>query len=370
MNSWSKQKLEWYLGASAERMARNVSFFGDRIPDYRDEASGTWMFDGYWTEGFWPGLLWLLHAHAGNASLADAARRATRRVAEVKAEVDDHDLGFLFYPSCVLEYEVSGSTAMLPAAVRAATRLAARYRADGRYIPAHGPIDGPNAGFAIIDTAMNLQLLYWAATFTREPRLAEIATAVARTIVREHVRADGSTCQVLWLDPATGLTQRREAVMAATVDSCWARGQAWGIHGLAQVFQATRLREFRDAAEHMANYFLSRLPTDGVVFHDLDDPAAPHVPKDSSAQAIAAGGMLILAATSDHAEDAARWRDNAERLLLPLLNTCLVSTGSGPFCGLMTRACKSLRKNQGVVSEIVFGDYYLVEALRMYLKSG
>lgn len=347
-----------------------AAFAPDLIPDYFDVAANRWFVNGGWTEGFWPGLLWRLSAHAGDKRLAEQARRATREVVRVKAETDDHDLGFLFEPSCVLECELTGDGTLQMPALAAARRLAARYRSDGRYIPAHGPITGPRAGFAIIDTLMNLPLLLWASRTAGEQRLADIAVETARTIAREHVRPDGSSCQVLWLDPASGRTLRREAVMAASVDSTWARGQAWGIHGFARLYQDTGFDEFARIAARMAVYFLARVPSDGVVFHDLDDPAAPAVPKDTSAQVIAAGGLLRLAECIPGA-DGDRWRSEAEHLLAPLLPRYLTKADPGtiPPRGLLTGACKSLRKGQGVVSDIVFGDYYLVEALLAWLRT-
>jgi len=352
----------------ALRIERTIAFLGDDVPDYFDVAAGRWCVNGGWTEGFWPGLLWRLQAQSPGGQLTAHARRATRLVARLKAETDDHDLGFLFLPSCVLEHELTGDLEMVPAAIAAAERLAARYRCGGRYIPAHGPVNGPNAGFAIIDTVMNLPLLHWAAEQAGSARFAEIAIETARTIAREHVRPDGSSCQVLWLDPDTGRTLRRDAVMAASVDSCWSRGHAWGVHGYARMYQLTGAAEFRRVAKAMAGYFLSRLPEDGLVFHDLDDPAIPAVPRDSSAQAIAAGGLLILAETSEGRERG-QWMAAGERLLNPLLDRCLVADAPGatPPRGFLGQACKSLRKNQGLVSEIVFGDYYLVGALQHWL---
>lgn len=356
------------LDRFAVRAVAATDHFGDDFPDYYDCAAERWWLNGGWTKGFWPGLLWRLFAYSGNARLAAQARRSTRLIARLKKDVDDHDLGFLFRPSCVLEHEVCGTTEMLPAAIAAAQRLAARYLPDGQYIPAHGAVPGSDSDFAIIDTVMNFELLLWAARYSGDRRFETIAVETARTIKRERVRSDGSSCQVIRLDPATGRTVCRAAVMAVRVDSCWARGQAWGVQGFARVHEMTGLTEFRTAAMAMAEYFLSRLPADSVVFHDLDDPGAPHVPKDSSAQAIAAGGMLLLARASE-ASERSYWRASAERLLGPLVEHCIVEAKPGlvPPRGFLGQAYKSLRKNQGVVSEIVFGDCYFVDALQRWL---
>ena len=341
-----------------------AEYFGDQIPDYYDVGQARWHCDGFWTEGFWPGLLWWLYAHSGEARLRAHAARTTRQVARRKAEMDDHDLGFLFYPSCVLEHEVTGRDELLPAAIAAARRLARRFIPSARYIPAHGPLDGPRAGFAIIDTVMNLRLLLWAAQRTGDTGLGDVARETADTIAREHVRTNGSSCQVLWFDPGSGRVLRREAVMAVNEDSCWARAQAWGVHGFAQVYVLTHDAHFKEVAERMSRYLLSRVPPDGVVYHDLDDPNAPAVPRDTSAQAIAAGGMLTLAEISA-GDERRQWLTATDALLAPLIARYLVPGDAEtiPPRGFLGHGCKSLRKNQGVVSEIVFGDYYFVETL-------
>jgi len=358
------------LDEFSRRAVAMVAYFGNDIPDYFDVSSGTWRLNGGWTEGFWAGLLWWLYSYSGDNRLALAARQTTRRVAEAHADWDDHDLGFVYESTCVLAQRCGAADdTMVPSALAAAHRLAERYRPDGRYIPAHGPVGGSRAGFAIIDTVMNLELLYWAAHTDGAPGVAKIATATAHSIAQRHVRPDGSSCQVLWLEPTTGEIIRPEAVMAVSVDSCWARGQAWGIHGFATVYRQTGDVAFLQVAERMAGYFITKLPTDGVVFHDLDDPTIPEVPRDSSAQAIAAGGLLTLAECADDPEGRRHWLRLAETLLLPLWEHCVNDEAPGDMPrGFLGRGCKSLRKQQGVVSDLVFGDFYFVASLVRWLR--
>ena len=144
-----------------------------------------------------------------------------------------------------------------------------------------------------------------------------------------------------------------------------------GVHGFAQVYQDTGDKSFCAVASRMAAYFESRRPSASIVFHDLDDPAAPAVPCDTSAQAIAAGGALILAECASGSERA-RWIQQAEHWLAPLIEREVVEVPphAVPPRGLLTHGCKSWRKQQGVVSELVFGDYYFVDALMRSEASG
>lgn len=356
---------------------RTVQELGDDFPDFYDPAAGRWALNGGWTEGFWTGILWWLAVHSGDKACQAWAERYSRLLARNKADFSDHDLGFLFYHSAVLESQITGNDELLPAALAAARRLAERYNPNGRFIRAHGALDDPErAGYAIIDTIMNLRLLFWAHEQTAEPHFYEVARAVALTIAREYIREDGSTVQVVWFDPHTGAVQRKTTLQGfaprglnGDAQSCWSRGQAWGIYGFAQVCKFTGERYFLDQAARLARYFIDHLPRDGVAFYDFLDPAIPAVPRDTSAQAIAAAGLLALAELAA-GEERRRYLEQAEALLAPLCAGYLVAgdAARGPARGFLRGGCYFLARNRGVDSELMFGDYYLVEALMRYLS--
>lgn len=343
----------------------------DRFPHYYDPKREEWVTDGGWTEGFWTGILWWLALHTGDGELERWARHYTRLLAERKADFSDHDLGFLFDHSCVLEHRITGSEEMIPAALAAAERLAARFNPKGRYIRAHGALSDPDrAGYAIIDTTMNLRLLFWAHRLSGEGRYYDIGRETAATIAREYIRDDGSSWQVVWFDPDTGTVERKDTLQGYSADSCWSRGQAWGIYGFTQVYAYTGELEFKRHAVRLAEYFLSHLPADGVVFYDCDDPGRPAVPRDTSAQAIAAAGLLALAGLSV-GEERQEFQAHAARLLSPLAAGYVVlqKTSDRPR-GLLREACHFKARDQGVGSDIVYGDYYMTEALMRYLSAG
>ncbi len=80
---------------------------------------------------------------------------------------------------------------------------------------------------------MNMPLLTWAAEQTGDDRYAD---AVRRHTaqLRDHIlRPDGSTFHTFYWDTATGAPVRGATEQGAHDDSCWARGQAWGIYGFA-----------------------------------------------------------------------------------------------------------------------------------------
>lgn len=347
----------------------NITTLGDDFPDYYDPKAGRWAVNGGWTEGFWTGILWRLYGYTGQDRFRTWARRYTRALARAKADFTDHDLGFLFYHSCVLESALTGDPAMIEPALAAARRLADRFNPAGRFIRAHGALSDPDrAGYAIIDTIMNLRLLFWAHGVTGKQRFYDIAVATAHTIAREYIRPDGSSYQVVWFDPVTGAVERKATLQGYSETSCWSRGQAWGIYGFAQTYKATGDVRFKDLAATLARYLIEHLPPDGVAPYDFLDPAAPDVPKDTSAQAIAASGLLALAELSA-GEERQAYFDRAKRLLAALCDGYLVEPAPGREAsrGFLRGGCYFLARNRGVDSELMFGDYYFLEALLRFL---
>lgn len=110
--------------------------------------------------------------------------------------------------------------------------------------------------------------------------------------MKSHIREDKSTCHVVNFDPCTGDIKQSMTNQGYSDESCWARGQAWGLTGYAQCYRRTRDGRFLQTAIDLANYFLSRLPEDGVPYWDFDAPIPG--PRDTSAAMIAAYGLLLL----------------------------------------------------------------------------
>lgn len=134
--------------------------------------------------------------------------------------------------------------------------------------------------------------MYYVAELTKDARLAKIATSHAYKTLESHVRPDNSTCHVVNFEQRDGSVKARMTNQGYADESCWSRGQAWGITGFVQCYRWTKEPQFLEASKQLADYFLDRLPTDGVPPWDFDAPQPS--PRDTSAAMIAAYGMLLL----------------------------------------------------------------------------
>ncbi len=100
-------------------------------------------------------------------------------------------------------------------------------------------------------------------------------------------------------------------------DSFWARGQAWGIAGMAISYRYERLPAYRETFENLLGFYLNRLPADLVPYWDLIFTEGSEEPRDSSSASIVACGLLEMAELVE-ADDAARYRDLARRMMKSL----------------------------------------------------
>jgi unsaturated chondroitin disaccharide hydrolase len=324
----------------------------------------TYNNDGGWVGGFWPGLLWLAWVDSGEERFKQLAIASAERLAPRRTDTSTHDVGFLFYPSWVTAWRLTGETKWRDGAVQAAGSLIQRYHEKGRFIRAWGALGTPDReGKSIIDTMMNLDLLTFATKETGDRKYLDIAVAHALTARQHFVRPDGSTSHTFDFDPATGVPIGPGTNQGYSPTSCWSRGQAWAIYGFTTMHRRTGDRRFLDTARKAADFALDALTPDLVPVWDYRSPLAPNDIKDASAGAIMACGLIDLA------KETGRWqyRERALRILDALCRTCLTAKSTEAEA-VLARSTRNRRTETGIEVSFPYGDYYLVEALLRVLK--
>ncbi|RAU93296.1 glycoside hydrolase family 88 protein [Paenibacillus sp. YN15] len=333
---------------------------GSQFPHGSHDGQYQLMKPDYWTAGFWPGMLWLAYRDNRDEELRRLAEECELRLDPVLYGFHElsHDTGFMWTLTAVADYTITGSSASRDRALIAASHLAGRFNLQGRFIRAWN--NPERTGWAIIDCLMNLPLLYWASAETADPRFAQIAKAHAEMAVKHLIREDGSAYHVVMFDPATGEKEGYLGGQGYAAESAWARGASWGLYGAALSYQHTGDPLFLDAAERAADFFLNHLPEDLVPYWDFRLPATDGAPRDSSASAIAATGLLDLAAlTAGGASD--RYRNGA-MAILQSLSSAAYAGGDGEEA-LLLHGTGNLPGNQNIDKPLIYGDYYYLEAL-------
>jgi unsaturated chondroitin disaccharide hydrolase len=138
-------------------------------------------------------------------------------------------------------------------------------------------------------------------------------------------------------------------------------------------YRYTRETTFRDTARKMADWYIAHLPSDSVPYWDFSDPAIPNAPRDSSAAAAAAAGLLELSLLESDASRAARYRTAAKRALSSLLSAPYLATpiASGGYNSqaLLLRSTYNHHNNASLYNQgTAWGDYYLIESMIRYRR--
>jgi unsaturated chondroitin disaccharide hydrolase len=245
---------------------------------------------------------------------------------------------------------------------------------------------GENGDDTIIDTIMNLQLLWWASDVSGENSWREIAHRHALRASEWFVQPNGSVSHSVHYNPGdsrqefeirgSGLASGK-IVMPNTAapgsrafththqgfaaDTGWSRGAGWAIYGFALAFDATKDARLGTAAEHVADFTLSNLPDDGVPWYDLCDEGVHFRNRDSSASALIAGSLLRLSELADDQDRARRYRREGERIVQSLIDRYLtpVTAGDQTPPGVL-RHGSSMRPDD---SMLIYGQCYLLEDL-------
>ncbi len=371
------------LAAALRTIDANIATFGDRYPGdttvdgvYRLRPATGGLPAGSnvgWTTSFWPGQLWLAHELTGEDSYRRAAQAHVHSFAERierRIELDTHDLGFLYTLACVAPWRLTGDELAGRTALAAADHLMARFLEPAGIIQAWGDLDDPRQrGRTIIDSLMNTPLLFWASEHSGQDRYAAAARRHVAQL-REHIiRADGTTFHTFFWDPVTGEPLRGGTEQGAADESCWARGQAWGIYGFVLNYRYTGDASFLAASERCAEYFLAHLPADRVAYWDLVYSDGSGQPRDSSAAAIAACGLAELAAQLPDGPRRAAYQDAADEILRALIAT--YSTLDRPESNaLLLQGVYDQPKDVGVGEGNLWGDYFYLEALARAVRPG
>ena len=330
-----------------------------------DESSGNWnctsIYD--WTSGFWPGILWYLYEYDHDENIKKAAERFTAALYPVvDRKTDNHDLGFMMYCSLGNGYRLTGNEEYKKVLLRAADSLATMY--DLRVGTIHSwPGMREKMGWphnTIIDNMLNLELLFWAAKNGGGEQLYKIANRHAEVTMENQFRNDFGTCHVVVYDTITGNRIKQVTHQGYADSSMWARGQGWAIYGFTMCYRETRNPAFLETARKAADLYLSRLPEDMIPYWDFDAPGLEE-PRDASAAAVVASGLLEMSLYMQDEVDAEKYKSTAVKILASLSSPAYQSREHNQAFLLHSTGHKP--NNSEIDASIIYADYYYIEAL-------
>ncbi|WP_416148794.1 glycosyl hydrolase [Salipaludibacillus sp. HK11] len=319
----------------------------------------------WWTAGFWPGQLWLIYRDSKEESLRKIAEECEEQLDNVITDYYrlDHDIGFMWTLTSIARYKLLGDEDSKRRGLLAANLLMARFNVNGNYIRAWNPwFEGDeNRGYAIIDCAMNLSILFWASEQTGDPRFKSVAMKHADTILEHFIEADGSVHHIVNFNPETG--ERIEFIggQGYASDSAWTRGTAWAIYGLTICYEYTGEDKYLQTAKNVAHFFIANLPEDYVPHWDFRIPEDVTSYRDSSAGAIAAPGLLLLAEKVPQKE--AHIYKNAGEKILQSLYENYGAWDNPNEDGVILHGTGHYPEQKNLNNPLIYGDYFFVEGI-------
>ncbi|MBS1565752.1 MAG: glycoside hydrolase family 88 protein [Bacteroidetes bacterium] len=356
-----------YCSQQAAKTLASLNGFS-QLPRSIPKGGKEWRLVSYrdWCSGFWPGILWYNYEFSGRKEWRVAAEAFSKTLFPLAdTAATDHDLGFQVFCSLGNGYRLTDNPAYKKILLKAADTLSKLFNPRvgtllswPRKVPG---VDYPLRHNTIMDNMINLELLFWASKHGGGKRLFDIARSHALTTMKNHFRSDYTSYHVVVYDTATGKKLKGITHQGYSDSSMWSRGQAWAIYGFTMVYRETGDTAFLHFVQKAADVYLRKLPPDLIPYWDFNDPAIPHAPKDASAAAIVASGLLELSFLLNDTQKARFYRSKAVQMLAALSSPeylagnennafLLHSTGHKPAGG-------------EIDASIIYADYYYMEAL-------
>lgn len=405
-----ESELRAALDDVLHRVDRTLDATGDRFPLFADPATGEWetTADGNWCGGHWIALLRLAAEHADPGD-ADRFTSAADDLTPVMRGADDLResmfAGMNYLYAGFRSYDLTGDRSQFGLGLTGADAMVGNFHEAAQQVPiGEYEVAGPSREFNFSAEAADhpsgtragssdsvytaLPVLWRAYEETGNERFRDVAVTHANRHVKWYLRDDGSTWNRTVFDPETGEADYHHNALAHSDDTCWARGQGWITAGLAFAYRATGAPRFLDALERVVGYYVQQSPDDLVPYWDFEDPAIPDAPRDTSAAALVAYGLLHLdgdgrgggdggdgggegdgedgGGDGSDADRVAALRRTGERVLDSILSDYLVSEGERR--GMILEGCYVQPSDYGVDADLIWTDYYVAYTLHRLLR--
>ncbi|MBX9852734.1 MAG: glycoside hydrolase family 88 protein [Cytophagaceae bacterium] len=325
---------------------------------------------GDWTCGFFPGSLWYTYEFTKNEQWKKDAEKWTNILEKVKNQKNTHDLGFMLFCSFGNGYRLTGNPKYKEVIIEGSNTLIKRFNPKVGCIKSWDryPWSAKWQYPVIIDNMMNLEMLFWATRETGDSIYYNIAKTHALTTLKNHFRNDFSSYHVVNYDSITGEVITRGTHQGCADESAWARGQGWGLYGYTMCYRETKDKTFLEHAEKIANYILTHknMPGDMVPYWDLFAPDIPKSPRDASAAALIASGLLELSEYSPKNKE--EYFKAAEKILKCLASDQYTAEPGTNQYFILKHSTGNYPSNSEIDAPLSYADYYYLEALLRYNK--
>ena len=369
----AKEKLDAAIEKATSKLALMAERNGTQFPGcWSVNFKYEYAHNRNWVDGMYAGCFWLAYQLTGKHSFKKIAEELTatfRERLDNRVGVDNHDVGFAFTPSCVAEYKVNGTKEPRRTALDAAEYFYnTSYSKEGRFIIRawkRWKEKNDAAGYrTMMDSLMNVPLLYWAAKETGNEEYFKAAHDHVKTTEENLIREDSSSFHHFQFDPITSAPVRGVTLQGHSDDSCWSRGHAWGVYGFPIAYSYDKSDFIKDVHRDITYFMLNHLPEDCIPYWDYDFVSGDE-PRDSSAGVISACGLMEMDKHLDDGDvNKTIFRSAAVQMLEAVIDRCTDVRDEDD--GLISHVTAALPQGLGIDETAVYGDYFYLEALLRY----
>ena len=367
-----RAKLEAAAAAATEKLLEIAEESGGKFPKTcSEDYQYVYGENNNWTSGMYTGSYLMAYQLTGDERFAEIVEQHidsfVYRV-DNRVGMDDHDVGFAFVPSCVGAYKILGSEKAKNAAIKAvADYYGTGYSKEGKFIIRAHKWSGIEGFRTMIDSQMNASLFFWAGQCLENEDYFSAAVNHTTTSVDLLVRDDGSTYHHYQFDPETAQPMYGVTWQGFADESCWSRGQSWGVYGFSIAYSYTGNQAFLDAQRDVTYYMLNHLPKDLIPYWDYTFTWGSQ-PRDTSAAAIAVCGMLDMAEMLPEGSEQRIIYESAAAQIMEALIDKYTGDAGVDYDGLIYGVTHAKPQGHAIGECAPYADYFYLEALARFLN--
>ena len=369
----SKGKLDRAIEKALDKLEQNIPNWTDRFADTNSvEYKYVPGSNNNWECGMQTGTYWLAYELSGNPKFREVAEKhlATYRERfENCVGMDNHDVGFVYAPSCVAAYKITGDENIKRLALDVADYYYnTSYAKEGGFVlRICGRKHDTGGCRTMMDTLMNVPFLFWAGQESGKQEYTEAALSQNKITEKYLIREDASSFHHYQFEPGTYKPLRGLTLQGYSDDSCWSRGHAWGVYGFPIAYSYTKADFLRELHKDITYYMLNHLPEDLIPYWDLVFTEGEE-PRDSSAGVIAACGMKEMCKyLPDSAPQKVVFENASAQMLEKVIDCCTGDIGR-EYDGLICHVTHAKPQKKGIDECAVYGDYFYLEALMRFVN--
>lgn len=369
-----KEKLQKALDIVLKKLRDKASVYKDNFPRPAEEMRRYNLGENFrWVHGMHTGTYILAYEATGDNVFLDVAKNHLKsyekRITD-DINLRDHDVGFVFSPSCVAYYKVTGDEYAKNLSLTAADILYDRcYSEKGGFIMrvavAKDNYDESclTGCRTMMDTLMNIPLFFWATKETGNEKFEKAALSQCQITADYLIRPDGSSNHHYQFEVGTCVPLYGVTLQGNRDDSTWTRGHSWGVLGFPIAYNYCPQDYMVPLHRDITYYFLNNLPDDLIPYWDFDFISGSE-PRDTSAAAVTVCGLLEAARVMPYTdEEKLIFKTAANKIMESLIDKYTTSTGE-EYDGLMTGVTGARRRSPDRSENCaLYGDYFYLEAL-------